>query len=61
MLIVAKNLKDFNFGKLMEVYIEGNLENAQDLWPEEPEGRQIALAEQEICSRCFSKPRVLTI
>lgn len=47
MLIVAKNLRDFNFGKLMEVYIEGNLENAQDLWPEEPEGRQIALAEQE--------------
>lgn len=47
MLVVANNLKDFTFGKLMEVYREGNLENAQDLWPEEPEGRQLALAEQE--------------
>lgn len=47
MLIVAKNLRDLTFGKLMEVYREGNLENAQDLWPEEPEERQIALAEQE--------------
>lgn len=47
MLIVAKSLKELSFGKLMEIYIEGNLENAQEFWPDEPEGRQIALAEQE--------------
>ena len=46
-LIVAKSLRDLSFGKLMEVYAEGNLENGRDLWPDEPEGRQIALAEQE--------------
>ena len=47
MLIVANNLRELSFGKLMEVYAEGNLENGHDLWPNEPEGRQIALAEQE--------------
>ena len=46
-LIVAKALREMSFGKLMEVYAEGNLENGRDLWPDEPEGRQIALAEQE--------------
>ena len=46
-LIVAKSLRDLSFGKLMEVYAEGNLENGRNLWPDEPEGRQIALAEQE--------------
>lgn len=46
-LIVAKSLRDLSFGKLMDVYAEGNLENGRDLWPDEPEGRQIALAEQE--------------
>ena len=47
MLIVANRLNDFSFGKLMEVYIEGNLENGQENFPDEPEGRQIALAEQD--------------
>lgn len=47
MLIIARSLKDLSFGKLMEIYAEGNLENGRDLWPDEPEGRQIALAEQE--------------
>ena len=47
MLTVARKLSGLSFGKLMEVYTEGNLENAQDLWPDEPEGRQLALAEQE--------------
>ena len=46
-LIVAKKQKELAFGKLMEVYAEGNLENGRDLWPDEPEHRQIALAEQE--------------
>lgn len=46
-LIVAKSMRDLFFGKLMDVYAEGNQENGRDLWPDEPEGRQIALAEQE--------------
>lgn len=47
MLIVAKSMKELSFGKLMEVYAEGNLENGRERWPEEPEGRQIALAEED--------------
>ena len=46
-LIIARSLRDIAFGKLMDVYAEGNLENGQDLWPDEPESRQTALAEQE--------------
>lgn len=47
MLIVAKRLRELSFGKLMDVYQEGNLENGQDRWPDEPQGRQLALAEEE--------------
>lgn len=47
MLKIARKMNDFSFGKLMEVYEEGNLENGQTLWPDEPQWRQIALAEQE--------------
>ena len=47
MLIVAKNLRDIAFGRLMDVYQEGNLENGAERWPDEPEGRQLALAEED--------------
>ena len=47
MLTIATSLRQLRFGELMEVYAEGNLENGQDLWPDETESRQIALAEQE--------------
>lgn len=47
MLIIAKKLRELFFGQLMEIYMEGNLENGQEFWPEEPEDRQLALAEQE--------------
>ena len=47
MLIVAKKLRELSFGKLMEVYQEGNLENGRIHYPDEPENRQIALAEQD--------------
>lgn len=47
MVRIAKKMNDFSFGKLMEVYEEGNLENGCDLWPDEPQYRQIALAEEE--------------
>ena len=46
MLITANSLRDIAFGKLMDVYQEGNLENGQDRWPDESAGRQLALAEE---------------
>ena len=50
MLKIVNKMNDFSFGKLMKVYEEGNLENGQEIWPNEPAGRQIALAEQEFYS-----------
>ena len=50
MLKIVNRMNDFSFGKLMEVYEEGNLENGLERWPHEPAGRQIALAEQEFYS-----------
>ena len=47
MLIIAKNLRELSFGQLMEIYVEGCLERGQELYPEEPEARQIAIGEQE--------------
>ena len=47
MLITAKNLRDLSFGKLMEVYADENRKNGKMLWPDEPEYRAIALAEQD--------------
>ena len=46
-LIIATRLRELSFGKLMEIYAEGNLENGRDHWPHEPEARQTALAEQD--------------
>lgn len=46
MLIIVESMRELSFGKLMEVYSEGNLENGRDLWPELPEGQQLLQAEQ---------------
>lgn len=46
MLILAKKLHELAFGKLMEIYVEGNLENGQQAAPEEPVAQQIAIGEQ---------------
>ncbi len=46
MLMAARKLSELNFGSLMEVYSEGNLENGADRWPEEPAPRQLQLAEE---------------
>ncbi len=46
MLMVAKALEQLHFGSLMGIYIEGNLENGADQWPDEPAGRQLQLAEE---------------
>lgn len=47
MLRIAKQLNGLSFGKLMEVYVEGNVENGQEFWPNESPSRQLALAEQD--------------
>lgn len=47
MLIIAKSMGELSFGSLMEIYVEGNRENGEDLYPQEPKPRQIALAEQD--------------
>ena len=46
MLITATNLRELSFGELMEVYTEDNRKNAKKCWPDEPEYRALALAEQ---------------
>lgn len=61
MLIVAENLQELSFSKLMEIYIEGNQENGAELFPEEPAFRQLELAEGEfrqyLKENFFSSPR----
>lgn len=47
MLHIARSLRELHFGKLMEVYIEGNLENAREFWPDVPEGQGLLRAEQD--------------
>ena len=47
MLILARSLRDFSFSKLMDVYIEGNMENAEEFWPELDDGQKLLRAEQE--------------
>lgn len=56
MLVFAHKLSELRFSDLMEVYKEGNLENGLDLWPEEPEGQRLLLAEQgflQYLRECF--------
>ena len=47
MLYIAKSLGALNFSALMQVYTQGNYENAKELWPELSEGQGILRAEQE--------------
>lgn len=47
MLIIAGAMAELSFGSLMEIYVEGNRENGAEFYPQEPEARQIALAEQD--------------
>jgi RimJ/RimL family protein N-acetyltransferase len=56
MLYIARRLKDLDFRQLMDIYEEGNLENAAELWPEEPQGQQLLLVEQsfhQYLRECF--------
>ena len=46
MLYLAENLNRLSFSKLMAVYVEGNQENGQDLWPQFSDNEQLLRAEQ---------------
>lgn len=47
MLHIARSMAQLNFSRLMDVYIEGNRENAADLYPDLPEGQGLLQAEQD--------------
>lgn len=46
MLLTATSMAELDFPALMEVYLEGNLENGADRWPGESQWRQLQLAEE---------------
>lgn len=47
MLKLARNMREFSFGDLMEVYLEGNREKATEEWSDLPEGFALEMAEQD--------------
>ena len=63
MLHLAKTMSGLQFGSLMAVYEEANRENGRLRWPEEPEMRQLQLAEQDfyryLCQVFFQTPGVV--
>ena len=44
MLIIAESLTQLDFDALMDIYVEGNRENGERLWPEKPEENGMILA-----------------
>ena len=47
MLICAGTFRELDFDSLMEVYLEGNRENGEDLYPDESQERQMELAKRD--------------
>lgn len=47
MLYIARSLGQLEFSQLMTVYEEGNLENAEELYPELSKGQALLRAEQD--------------
>ncbi len=47
MLICAEAFQELDFDALMDVYLEGNRENGEDLYPNEPPERQTELAKRD--------------
>lgn len=47
MVNVYDSLGKLNFRQLMDVYVESNLENGLDRYPQEPEMRRLQLAEED--------------
>lgn len=50
MLISADSFEKLDFSALMEVYVEGNVENGAYFWPEETPERQMELAVEKFRS-----------
>lgn len=46
MLIVAQTMEELDFEQLMDIYIEGNRENAEEQWPELPCAEGLERAKQ---------------
>lgn len=46
MLMIAETLESLDFEQLMDIYIEGNRENAEDQWPELPTAEGLERAKQ---------------
>ena len=58
MIIYAKSMKEFSFGKMMDVYLEGNQEKAREEYFEMPQSAGLRLAEQDFfdyLESCFFK------
>ena len=58
MLVLIKSMKELNFGQLMSVYEEGNLENGREFYPGLSQNQQILRAEQDFYQylrECFFK------
>lgn len=56
MLKIATNIRQIDFGALMEVYREGNAENGADRYPDASAAEQLLLAEQDFYQylvQCF--------
>lgn len=56
MFIIARSLSDLSFSKLMEVYLEGNLEKAREEYSDLSEYAGLQLAEQDFyqyLKECF--------
>lgn len=47
MLKIVKRLGELSFPRLMEIYVDDNRENGAERYPEEPEMRQLELAEAD--------------
>lgn len=47
MLKIIPSMKELDFSQLMDVYLEGNQENGQFLFPDMPEGLQMLHAQQD--------------
>ena len=46
MLYLAERMHQLNFAQLMEVYVQGNEENGEEMWPEMPREQRLLWAEQ---------------
>ena len=58
MLIEAKEFKDLDFDALMQVYLEGNRENGEYLYPDEYPERQLEFAKRDF--ECYLRENFYT-